>query len=160
MRERHYHHHHHHWGDREGYAYRQGQPGPGPNIHRLRRNMARGKIAGVCAGLADYFDWKVKWLRLGFIIASVVPPFFPLGLIVYGILAVVMKSDRRDAPIGQPDEESERFWRTFSTRPKATFSDLKHRFRALDRRLADIESAVVSDEYGLRKAFRDLERGA
>ena len=47
MRERHHHHHHYH--DREGYAYHAGDPGPGPNLHRLRRNIQRGKVAGVFA---------------------------------------------------------------------------------------------------------------
>lgn len=160
MPDRHYHHHYHHWRGKDSYAYRAGSPGPGPGRHLLRRNTARGKVAGVCAGLADYFDWNVKWLRFGFIIGAVVPPFAPAGLILYGVLAILMKPRRdEERPIYASPEE-ERFWKTFSTRPRVTFSELKHRFRALDARIADLESAVVSDEYGLRKAFRDLERGA
>jgi phage shock protein C len=62
------------------------------------------------------------------------------------------------APQRSPEEE--RFWRTFSVRPRTTFSELKHRFRALDARIAEMEHAVTSSEYGLRKQFRDLERGA
>ena len=87
--------------------------------------------------------------------------FFPMPAIAYLIAAVVIKPDT-DLPVDRAfhDEESERFWRTFSTRPKATFSELKHRFRALDARIADLEHAVTSSEYGLRKAFRDLEGGA
>ncbi|HXI86345.1 MAG TPA: envelope stress response membrane protein PspC [Parvularculaceae bacterium] len=158
MPDRHYHHHHHHYGpEREGYAYRAGEPGPGPNLHRLRRNTQRGKIAGVCAGLADYLDWRVKWLRLGFILATIF--FFPMPIIIYAVLAVVMKPNRFGGAIYQSTEE-ERFWRNFSVRPKATFSELKHRFRALDTRVEQMEYAVTSSEYGLRKQFRDLERGA
>lgn len=157
MRDRHHHHHHHHYRDREGYAYHAGDPGPGPNLHRLRRDTRRGKIAGVCAGLADYFDWKVKWLRLGWILATIF--FFPVPIFVYGALAVLMKPERGEGPAYQSTEE-ERFWRTYSLRPKATFSELKHRFRALDSRIEQMEYAVTSSEYGLRKQFRDLERGA
>ena len=160
MPERHHHHHHHHWRERDGYAYRAGQPGPGPNFHRLRRDTRNGKIAGVCAGLADYFGWNLKWVRIGFILGAVVPPFSPIGLILYGGLAVFLKTDTDVERTDFRDTESERFWRTFSTRPKATFSEFKHRFRAIDARIADLEHAVTSDEYGLRKAFRDLERGA
>lgn len=157
MRERHYHHHHHHhWRDKESYAFRAGRPGPGPNIHRLRRNMRRGKIAGVCAGISDYFGWSLKWMRLIVILLTIF--FFPMPIIIYLAAAVLMKRD--DGIETFADAEAERFWRTFSTRPKATFSELKHRFRAIERRIADLESAVTSDEYGLRKAFRDLERGA
>lgn len=151
-----YRHNDHHWRDRSGYAYHAGDPGPGPNLHRLRRLTRRGKIAGVCAGLADYFDWNVKWLRLGWILATV--SFFPMPLIVYGVLAIVMKPARGEAPV-YPSAEEERFWRKFSVRPRATFSELKHRFRALETRIEEMEYAVTSSEYGLRKQFRDLERG-
>lgn len=156
MRETHHHHHHHHYRDRGGYAHHAGEPGPGPNMHRLRRNLADGKIAGVCAGLADYFGWKVKWLRIAWILSAVF--FFPMPIVIYFVAAVAMKPYRDGRPI-YPSTEEEQFWRTFSVKPKATFSELKHRFRALDARIADMEHAVTSSEYGLRKQFRDLERG-
>lgn len=152
----HHHHHHHHWRDRDSYPYRAGAPGPGPNIHRLGRNRSRGKIAGVCAGLADYFGWSVGWTRAIAILLTIF--FFPIPIVLYFVAAILMKPyDKRER---FADAESERFWRTFTMRPRATFSELKHRFRAIDARISDLESAVTSDEYGLRKAFRDLERGA
>jgi phage shock protein C len=142
---------------REGYAYRAGDPGPGPNLHRLRRDVRRGKIAGVCAGLADYFGWNVKWLRIGWILATVF--FFPMPAVAYALCALfIPRSDGTPPPWRSPEDE--RFWRNFSVRPRATFSEMKHRFRALDARIAEMERAVTSSEYGLRKQFRDLERGA
>lgn len=158
----HHHHHHHHWRDRDrdSYAYRAGRPGPGPNFHRLRRNTRRGKIAGVCAGFAEYFGWNLKWVRIIAVLATIffVPPTLAF---VYLGFAIFLKADTDGPPQTEfRDTEEERFWRTFSTRPKATFSELKHRFRALDARIGDLEHAVTSNEYGLRKAFRDLERGA
>ena len=159
MPDYHHHHHHHHWREKDSYAYRAGQPGPGPNFHRLRRNTRRGKIAGVCAGFAEYFGWNLKWVRVLMILATIF--FCPMPAIIYLIAAVFMKPDTDLPPQTEfRDPETERFWRTFSTRPKATFSELKHRFRALDMRIADLEHAVTSSEYGLRKAFHDLERGA
>ena len=158
MPDYHHHHHHHHWRDKDSYAHRAGQPGPGPNFHRLRRNTRRSKIAGVCAGIAEYFGWNLKWVRVAAILLTVF--FFPLPIFVYLGAAIFMKPDAGIDRAEFRNTEEERFWRTFSTQPKATFSELKHRFRALDARLADLERAVTSDEYGLRKAFRDLERGA
>lgn len=151
-----HHHHHHHWRDRDSYAHRAGAPGPGPNPHRLYRDLKNKQIAGVCSGLASYYGWSVEWLRIGWIVATIF--MFPFPAIAYFIAAVVIKAPPAYGTAPSPEEE--RFWRTFSTRPKATFSELKHRFRALDARIADLETAVTSDEYGLRKAFRDLERGA
>lgn len=153
-----YRHNDHHWRDRSGYAYHAGDPGPGPNLHRLRRDRRRGKIAGVCSGIADYFGWNVRWLRIGWVVAAIVPATSPMAIIAYIVLAVVMKRPEADAPLYDSPEE-ERFWRTFSVRPRATFSELKHRFRALETRIEEMEYAVTSSEYGLRKQFRDLERG-
>ncbi|WP_425409036.1 envelope stress response membrane protein PspC [Hyphococcus sp.] len=155
MPDRHYHHHHYHSRDRDRYAHSAGQPGPGPNFHRLRRDTKRGVIAGVCSGFSNYFGWNVKWVRVLSVLITIF--FFPLPAIAYLAVALLIKTEELHAIV--IDEETERFWRTFSTRPKATFSDLKHRFRALDTRIADLESTVTSDEYGLNKAFRDLERG-
>lgn len=155
MRERHHHHHHYH--DRDGYPYNAGNPGPGPNRHRLYLDKDRKVVAGVCAGIANYYGWRSpNALRFAWFFMACF--FFPLPIIAYVVAAVVLKPGPR-MPIHQSREEEE-FWRTFSTRPRATFSELKHRFRALDARLANMESAVVSDEYNLREAFRDLERGA
>ena len=156
MADKHHHHHHHHWGERGDYAHRAGRPGPGPNFHRLRRDTRRGKIAGVCAGLSNYFGWRLKWVRILTIVSMFV--FVPLAAIAYVAAAILMKADNDQ--VEYRDEETERFWRTFSIRPKVTFSELRHRFRALDARVSEIEDAVTSDEYGLRKEFRDLERGA
>lgn len=157
MPERHHHHHHYYHKEREGYAYHAGEPGPGPNRHRLRRNTRKGQVAGVCAGIADYFGWDVGWLRFGLIVSAIFA--FPLPIVAYFAAAIMMKSDRGQTPSYQSTDE-ERFWRTFSVKPKATFSELKHRFRALDARIEQMEYAVTSKEYGLRKEFRDLERGA
>lgn len=144
---------------RDRYAWSAGAPGPGPNRHRLRRDMARGKIAGVCAGLSDHFDINVKWMRLGWILCAIF--FFPAPIILYGVAAILMKPGRLDeASSFYESEDDARFWRTFNVRPKATYAELKHRFRALDARIAEMEHAVTSDEYALRRQFRDLERGA
>lgn len=156
MPDRHHHHHHHHWSERDGYAFRAGSPGPGPNRHRLYKSPKDGKIAGVCAGIANYYGWRPDGIRVALVLLSIF--MFPLPIIAYFVAAAVMKPEPSMPSYQSRDEEQ--FWRTFSTKPKATFSELKHRFRALDARIADIETAVVSDEYGLRKAFRDLETGA
>ncbi len=160
MPKHHHHHHHHHWDDkgrsRTGYAHQAGRPGPGPNPHKMRRSDTERMIAGVCGGVAEYFGWEVTWVRLAWAASF----FFigPFTILAYVIAAILMKK-REPAP-ARPMPEDERFWRTVSTRPRMGFSEIKHKFRALDKRIAEMEHAVISEEYGLRRAFRDLERGA
>lgn len=113
-------------------------------------------IAGVCAGVADYFGWPVRYVRLSYILAVVFFPPFPLFF--YFAAALFL---RPGEPIANrySNAAEEQFWRRYSARPKATFSDLKHRFRALDARVADMERVVTSNEFSLRRKFDDLERG-
>lgn len=138
----------------EAYARNVGRDDPRPVRHRLSRNPRDGKIAGVCAGVADYFDWNLAAVRASAIVLTVFT--FPLPIIIYAALAMVL-------PAGQPiaalydDPEDARFWRTYSARPRVSHSELRHRFRALDARVASMERAVTSDEYSLRREFNDLE---
>ena len=46
-------------------------------------------IAGVCAGLADYFGWDVTLVRIAYALLSILSAGFP-GALVYIILWVVM----------------------------------------------------------------------
>ena len=55
-------------------------------LYRSRRN---NMIAGVCGGLAEWLGWSPSWVRLLYILVSILSIAFP-GIIVYIILWVVM----------------------------------------------------------------------
>ncbi len=55
-------------------------------LYRSRRNRM---IAGVCGGLAEWLGWSPSWVRLLYILISILSVAFP-GIIVYIILWVVM----------------------------------------------------------------------
>jgi len=46
-------------------------------------------IAGVCAGIARYFNWDPTWTRLGYVIISFFSAAFP-GILVYLVLWLVV----------------------------------------------------------------------
>jgi phage shock protein C len=56
--------------------------------HRLMRPRVDRKIAGVCAGFAEYFDFDVTLVRLIWVLLAIFG--FPFGLIAYIIAWVVM----------------------------------------------------------------------
>jgi phage shock protein C len=56
---------------------------------RLKRSSDNKMIAGVCAGIADYFDVDPTLIRVAYVLLSFLSVGFP-GLILYIILAVVM----------------------------------------------------------------------
>ena len=58
------------------------------NGRRLTRSRNK-MIAGVCAGVAEYFGWDVTLFRVVYVIVSIISVAFP-GILVYIVLWVVM----------------------------------------------------------------------
>lgn len=59
---------------------------------KLRRSTKDCKIAGVCGGLAEYFDIDSTIVRIIYLLASLFSAAFP-GILVYLILMLVMPKD-------------------------------------------------------------------
>ena len=55
-------------------------------LYRSRRHRM---IAGVCGGLAEWLGWSPTWVRILFVLISILSVAFP-GIIVYVILWIVM----------------------------------------------------------------------
>jgi phage shock protein C len=126
---------------------------PEPSWRRLYRNPRRGWIAGVCAGLAEYFGISAGLVRLLTVISLIVftlPTFF-----AYLIAAMVL--ERRPENL-QASREEEAFWRSVRLEPSRTAHDLARKFQDMERRLRAAEAKVTSSEFKLRRQFRDLER--
>lgn len=50
--------------------------------HQLLRSRSDRKIAGVCAGLAEYFDLDVTLVRVGWLVLTLFPPPMVLAYII------------------------------------------------------------------------------
>ena len=61
------------------------------NEKKLTRSSNR-MIAGVCAGIAEYFGWDPTLLRIVYILATLFPAF--AGVIIYILLWIVMPGKR------------------------------------------------------------------
>ncbi|MFC2104632.1 PspC domain-containing protein [Bacteroidota bacterium] len=58
------------------------------NTKKLTRSHDQ-VIAGVCAGIAEYFGWDIALVRILYLVLSIFSAAFP-GIIVYIILWIVM----------------------------------------------------------------------
>ena len=74
-----------------------GYEGP-PSKRRLVRRPAEGKIGGVCAGLADYFNTDVALVRVAWVVLSIWPGAVVLGVVAY--LAAWLLMPRAEAADG------------------------------------------------------------
>jgi len=128
-----------------------------PNPTRFKRSRIDRVIAGICGGVAERFGWEPLLVRL-LAVASFFFMFGPLIIMAYIVVWLITPSRTR-ADYAQPDSpEEEAFWRGVSDSPRATFGNLKYSYMDLEERLRRLERDVTSDEWRLRKAFRDLEQ--
>ena len=59
---------------------------------RIYRNTRGKVVAGVCTGIADYFDVDVAWIRLAFVLSIFASGF---GLLVYAVAWIVFPKEER-----------------------------------------------------------------
>jgi phage shock protein C len=69
-------------------------------VHRLARSRSDQKIAGVCAGLADYLDVDVVLIRAAWVVFSIVPGAIVGGVIAY--LAAWLVMPEATEPVSAP----------------------------------------------------------
>ena len=64
---------------------------------RLTRSAQHKMIAGVCGGLADYFNLDVTLVRVAYVLISILSVAFP-GILAYIILMFVVPPPDSQAP--------------------------------------------------------------
>jgi phage shock protein C len=114
------------------------------NPHRLFRDKENAILAGVCAGIAEYFGLNRKGVRLVTFLSCLFPPFFAFVVISYIVLAIVLPV--KPSNLYESSEQAE-FWRGVSNAPSDVFGALRHRFRELNHRLEKMEAFVTSREF-------------
>lgn len=126
-----------------------------PNPKRFYRSRTDKVWLGVCGGVAERFGWEPTLVRVLFVLSIL---FFagPIAIFAYVVAAMITPKEPRGRPNLAPEEEQ--FWRNVSDRPRVTASGLKYTFMDLEERLRNIERSVTSEEWRLKKAFRDLEQ--
>lgn len=135
----------------------------------LYRDSSRGKIAGVCAGIANYFGWEVWLVRIVAVTALVF--LSKLTLVAYIAAWVILekapKSRSQDKRVveettryeytgdGRSVEVKTRVWEAGEA-PKDALKDIRHRFDSMEHSIRDMERYVTSSEYKVRQEFNRL----
>ena len=68
------------------------------SMRRLTRLPVEGKVAGVCAGIADYFGVDVVLVRAAWVVLSIVPGAIVGGVVAYLAAWLVMPEGAPDQP--------------------------------------------------------------
>jgi len=123
-----------------------------PSRTKFYLDKRHGKFMGVCSGIADYTGLDVTLVRIMFVGAvfmsggSVLPLYFVAGFI----------ADDKPRELAVEDQEEQRFWQGVRQSPTRTARDIRSRMRDIDRRLADIESYVTTENRSLAREIDQL----
>lgn len=132
-----------------------GRRGGHQSPSRFYRDVENAKIAGVCAGIADYFGigtFAVRVIAVILLVVYTIP-----ALICYGLMAFLVEAKPKEL---YKDEQEEDFWRDVRRSPKDTVGEVRMKFRDMDRKLRDIEAYVTSRKFNLDREFEKMnEKG-
>jgi len=123
-----------------------------PSRTKFYRDKRHGKFMGVCSGIADYTGLDVTLVRIMFLGAmfmsggSVLPLYFIAGFV----------ADDKPRELALEDREDQRFWQGVRQSPARTARDIRSRMREIDRRLADVESYVTTENRSLAREIEQL----
>jgi phage shock protein C len=119
---------------------------------RFYRDKQNGKVMGVCAGIADYTGFDVALVRICFLAAvfmsggSVLPFYFIAGWV----------APTKPRELDYRGSEDRQFWQGVRASPARAARDIRSRFKDIDRRLADIESYVTTENRSLAREIEQL----
>ena len=119
-----------------------------PSRTKFYRDKRHGKLMGVCAGIADYTGLDVTLVRI--MVAGSV--FMSGG----SVLPLYFIADDKPRELAIDDQEDQRFWQGVRQSPARTARDIRSRMRDIDRRLADIESYVTTENRSLAREIEQL----
>ena len=123
-----------------------------PSRTKFYLDKRHGKVMGVCAGIADYTGLDVTLVRIGLVAAvvlgagAIIPVYFIAGWIA------------SDQPREVADEtkDQRKFWQGVRASPSQSARDIRGRMREIDRRLADIEQFVTTENRSLAREIEEL----
>lgn len=123
-----------------------------PSHTKFYRDKANGKLAGVCAGIADYTGIDATLVRIGFMALVFMSggTFVPL----YFVAAVVAPAKPSELTSEPP--EKAKFWQGVRASPRRTIRDVRSRFREIDRRMVDVETYITSSNSRLAREIDQL----
>ncbi len=125
------------------------QPASRTRFYRDKRN---GKLFGVCAGIADYTGFDVALVRICFLAAM----FMSGGGVLPFYFIAAMVAPTKPEVLERVDREEQQFWQGVRASPARAARDIRSRLKDIDRRLADIESYVTTENRSLAREIEQL----
>ena len=140
----------------------------------LYRNCSQGKIAGVCAGLADYFGWET-WLVRILVVSGVL---LGMGWFIVIYIAGWFILDKKPGTLNKKAQKAHSQYATDADQNEANFSsesikvksriwqagepskqafhDIRRKFKLMEKEVRMIEHYVTSPEFTVSREINKL----
>ena len=141
----------------------------------IYRDAKHGRIAGVCAGIAEYFGLEVWLVRILTVTAFflLAGPFVLVSYVACWFIFDKKPQNPEAMNYSQPVEVSGKGWRNSGSGnndkvevkprvwqagepPRQAFHDITNRFQTIESRLRKMETYVTSREYQLNREISRL----
>jgi len=127
------------------------------NGRTLYRNPKSGKVAGVCSGIADYFNfeiWLVRVIAVSIFLLGGSGFVFVIYITLWMILDIKPQSlEHREQY--KDIEIKKKVWQAGESAKQALF-DVNRQFNGLETRLRRLEEHVTSDNFDLKRQINSL----
>ncbi len=117
---------------------------------RMYLDKDNAKLAGVCAGVAEYFGWKIKTVRILWVIATLI--WTPIMITAYVVMAWLLDAkpaigfgQRNPTETSVPGDPMS---------PRSRFAQVRTRFDRLESRLRTMETVVTSRGFQMDRELR------
>src|SRR5687767_14026630 len=107
---------------------------------------------GVCAGIADYTGLDVTLVSIGLVAAIVLGA----GAIIPVYIIAGWIADDQPREVADETKDQRKFWQGVRASPSQSARDIRGRMREIDRRLADIEQFVTTENRSLAREIEEL----
>ncbi|ANQ26090.1 phage shock protein C [Vibrio natriegens] len=128
------------------------------NSRELYRDPENGKLAGVCAGFANYFGVEVWLIRILVISAGLLGGTF-LVLLAYVALAFMLEKQpmtySENIKAQQDHTLKSKPWQKGQS-PEQFLSVLERDFNRIDGKIRNMEAYVTSDTFRVNREFNKL----
>ena len=123
-----------------------------PSRTRFYKDKANGKFLGVCSGIADYTGIDVVLVRIMFAFSV----FLSGGMTLPLYFLTAMIADNKPLEIRDTDPDQRKFWQGVRASPARSAREIRSRLRSIDRRVADIEHYVTTENRSLAREIDEL----
>lgn len=123
-----------------------------PSRTRFYKDKANGKFLGVCSGIADYTGIDVVLVRIMFAFSV----FLSGGMTLPLYILTALIADNKPLEIRDTDPDQRKFWQGVRASPARSAREIRSRLRSIDRRVADVEHYVTTENRSLAREIDEL----